>query len=142
MRLTSLLAVFGSAAMLSASNPIYKEIAHSIGYDSIVAANAGLSASVDITELINALSGIDQFKPIIHPDVVSTINSVESFRGLISTLIGYLVKVMVRNFYTGNLLNDTPYIGELIRNADAMIAPEYKQLVSSLESAQITQAVK
>ncbi|KAJ2900834.1 hypothetical protein IWW38_000209 [Coemansia aciculifera] len=139
MRLASLFVVAGSVVMLASANPIYKEIAHSIGYDNVIAANAAVAASSDLRGLIDALGAIDQFKPIIHPDVVDTINSVETFRGLLSALIGYYVKKAVRNFYTGDYLNDTPYIGELIRNADAMIAPEYKQVISSIEQAQITQ---
>ncbi|KAJ2096192.1 hypothetical protein GGI16_004945 [Coemansia sp. S142-1] len=124
--------------MLVSSNPIYKEIAHSLGYDAVLASNAAAGASNDVSELISIL---DQFKPIVHPEVASSISTISFFGGLISSVAGYIVKMWIKTFYTGNLLNDTPYIGELIRNADAMIAPEYKQVVSSLMGTSSTQVV-
>ncbi|KAJ2490945.1 hypothetical protein IWW37_002724 [Coemansia sp. RSA 2050] len=138
MRLKSLFAVAGSAVMLATSKPVYKEIAHSLGYDYVVASNAGAGASNGINELISIL---DQFKPIVHPEVASTIGTLDFFSGLISSLVGYVVKTWIRSFYTGSLLNDTPYIGELIRSADAMILPEYRQAVNSLISTSGTQVV-
>ncbi|KAJ2408395.1 hypothetical protein GGI10_004847 [Coemansia sp. RSA 2530] len=138
MRLKSLFVVVGSAAMLAASKPVYKEIAHSLGYDYVVASNAGVGASNGINDLIGIL---DQFKPIVHPEVASTIGTLDFFSGLISSLVGYVVKTWIRTFYTGSLLNDTPYIGELIRSADAMILPEYRQAVNSFVSASSTPAV-
>ncbi|KAJ2879630.1 hypothetical protein FB639_003041, partial [Coemansia asiatica] len=113
-----------SKATLGA-NPIYKEIAHSLGYDYVQASNAGAAVSDSIRGLVNAVGSLDQFKPIIHPDVVGTINAVENYGGLISSLVGFVIKLVVRYLYSSDLLNDTPYIGELIRNADHMIEPQY-----------------
>ncbi|KAJ2158454.1 hypothetical protein GGF46_003771 [Coemansia sp. RSA 552] len=113
--------------------PVFKEIAHSIGYDAELAANAGTFVSSGVGSVINALGSLDTFKPILYPAIVSALNTLEFFGGLISTLAGWAVKRAVGNAFTGDLLNDTPYIGELIRNADAMMAPEYKDMVSSLD---------
>ncbi|KAJ1822578.1 hypothetical protein LPJ56_000658 [Coemansia sp. RSA 2599] len=138
MRLLRYLVSFGSIAALAGAKPIYKEIAHSIGYDSIQAYNAGAAASDAIRGLVNAVSSLDQFKPIIHPDVVGTINSVESFGGLISSIVGWVIRLVVNYLYNSDLLNDTPYIGELIRNADHMIEPQYTSAFKSLESEIVT----
>ncbi|KAJ2802205.1 hypothetical protein H4R21_002506 [Coemansia helicoidea] len=100
--------------------------------NSLPAASAGAAASSAISGLVSAVTSLDQFKPIIHPDVVSTIDTIESLGGLISSLVGWAVKVAVRYFYTSNLLNDTPYVGELIRNADSLIKPEYRAPLDSL----------
>ncbi|KAJ2006044.1 hypothetical protein GGI04_002017 [Coemansia thaxteri] len=121
--------------MLANSNPIYKEIAHSIGLDLAQASSVGSAASSDMSAIISALGQLDAFKPLIHPDTVSTINTLESFSGMASSLVGLAVKLAIKHFYTSNLLNDTPYIGDLIRTADEMIAPEYKDMVDSIASA-------
>ncbi|KAJ2453149.1 hypothetical protein GGF42_003866 [Coemansia sp. RSA 2424] len=128
--------------MLATAEPIYLDIAHSLGYDSGLAASAGAAASNGISELIGGLRNIDQFKPIIHPDVASSINLVESLGGLISSLVGYVVKIVVGSLYSSNILDNIPYIGQLIKSADAMITPEYKQVFGSLEIANIAQIAK
>ncbi|KAJ2080121.1 hypothetical protein H4R24_003289 [Coemansia sp. RSA 988] len=134
MKIHRILIGVGALGGLATSRPIYKEIAHSIGYDAIVASNAGTAVGDGIRGLINALGSLDVFKPIIHPGAVSTINTLETFGGLISTLAGFATKLAVKNAFNSNLLNDTPYIGELIRQADAMIKPEYKDALESLAS--------
>ncbi|KAJ2326486.1 hypothetical protein H4S02_002069 [Coemansia sp. RSA 2611] len=133
MNIHRILIGVGMLSGLGAGKPVFKEIAHSIGYDVVQAANAGAAVSDGIRGLVNALGSLDEFKPIIHPDIVSNINSVETFGGLISSLVGWVIKLAVQYIYTSDLLNDTPYIGELIRQADSMVAPEYKDVFSSLE---------
>ncbi|KAJ1648735.1 hypothetical protein LPJ64_000054 [Coemansia asiatica] len=125
MKILHYLVLFISIAIFTGANPIYKEIAHSLGYDYVQASNAGAAVSDSIRGLVNAVGSLDQFKPIIHPDVVGTINAVENYGGLISSLVGFVIKLVVRYLYSSDLLNDTPYIGELIRNADHMIEPQY-----------------
>ncbi|KAJ2851773.1 hypothetical protein IWW36_000918 [Coemansia brasiliensis] len=120
--------------LLVAGEPIYKEIAHSLGYDYVQASNADEAVSNGIRGIVNALGSLDQFKPIIHPDIVSNINTIETFGGFISSLVGWVIKLAVEYFYTSDLLNDTPYIGELIRHADSLIAPEFKDEFSSLDA--------
>ncbi|KAJ1808430.1 hypothetical protein LPJ77_002351 [Coemansia sp. RSA 2523] len=142
MKFQRILIGIGALSGLASSKPIYKEIAHSIGYDYTQAANAGAAASNGIRRLVNALGALDEFKPIVYPGLVSIINTLETFGGLIGSIVGWAVKIAVQNFYSSDVLNDTPYIGELIRQADAMIAPEYKDAFSSLDSnimaAQVT----
>ncbi|KAJ2795314.1 hypothetical protein H4R20_005926, partial [Coemansia guatemalensis] len=96
--------------------------------------NTGAAVGEGVRGIINALGSLDAFKPIIYPDIVSSINSLETFGGFISSLVGFVTKLAVQYVFTSNLLNDTPYIGELIRNADAMIKPEYKDALESLAS--------
>ncbi|KAJ1883012.1 hypothetical protein H4R99_000401 [Coemansia sp. RSA 1722] len=134
MKFMHYLVAFNSIAALSGAEPIYKEIAHSIGYDYVQASNAGAAVSDSIRGLVGAISNLDQFKPIIHPDVVGTINSLENYGGLISSLVGFVIKLVVRYLYTSDLLNDTPYIGELIRNADHIIEPQFTSAFKTLES--------
>ncbi|KAJ1766130.1 hypothetical protein LPJ74_006029 [Coemansia sp. RSA 1843] len=111
------------------------EIAHSIGYDVQQAVAAGAAVSDGIRGLVNGVTLLDQFKPIIHPDTVSSINTVETFGGLVSSLVGWVIKLAIEYIYTSDLLNDTPYIGELIRNADAMIKPEFADLFKSADAS-------
>ncbi|KAJ2854454.1 hypothetical protein J3B02_002666 [Coemansia erecta] len=134
MKILHYLVLFISIAIFTGANPIYKEIAHSLGYDYVQASNAGAAVSDSIRGLVNAVGSLDQFKPIIHPDVVGTINAVENYGGLISSLVGFVIKLVVRYLYSSDLLNDTPYIGELIRNADHMIEPQYTSALKSLET--------
>ncbi|KAI9503036.1 hypothetical protein BX070DRAFT_226082 [Coemansia spiralis] len=134
MKVSQILISLALMANIVTSKPIYKEISHSLGYDVQQASAAGAAVSDGIRGLVNALGSLDQFKPIIHPDVVSTVNTVETFGGFISSLVGWVIKLAVRYFYTSDLLNDTPYIGELIRNADAMIKPEFSSLMRSLDA--------
>ncbi|KAJ2714054.1 hypothetical protein H4R19_001930 [Coemansia spiralis] len=134
MRVSSILIGTGLllASRQAAGRPVYKEVAHYFGFDVKQANNAGEAASNAINGLVSAVSSLDDLKPIIHPGVVSTINTVETFGGLVSSIVGWVVKLAVRYFYTSNLLNDTPYVGELIRNADALIKPEYRDALDSL----------
>ncbi|KAJ2346520.1 hypothetical protein IWW50_005453 [Coemansia erecta] len=134
MKFQQILVSIGLLGGLAASEPVYKEIAHSIGYDYIQAANAGAAVGDGIRGLVNALGSLDEFKPIIYPGIVSSLNTLESFGGIIASLVGWAVKLAVQYIYTSDLLNDTPYIGELIRQADSMIEPEYKEAFSSLDS--------
>ncbi|KAI9477541.1 hypothetical protein IWW42_001349 [Coemansia sp. RSA 1085] len=120
--------------VLVAGEPIYKEIAHSIGYDYVQAVNADEAVSNGIRGIVNALGSLDQFKPIIHPDIVSNLNTIETFGGFVSSLVGWVIKLAVEYFYTSDLLNDTPYVGELIRHADSLIVPELRDEFSSLEA--------
>ncbi|KAJ1728126.1 hypothetical protein LPJ61_004201 [Coemansia biformis] len=132
MRVTHIVIGVGVLGRPSAARPVFKEVAHYFGLDATQAANAGNAASNAIDGLVSAIGSLDEFKPIIHPDVVSTINTIETFGGLISSIVGWVVKLAVRYIYTSDLLNDTPYVGELIRNADSMIKPEYRAVLSSL----------
>ncbi|KAJ1719671.1 hypothetical protein LPJ53_005606 [Coemansia erecta] len=134
MKLLSIFASISSAAVFAAGNPIYKEIAHSLGYDYIQASNAGAAFNNGIRGIVSAVGSLDQFKPIIHPDVVSTINTVENYGGLAASIVGWVIKLVVRYIYSSDLLNDTPYIGELIRNADSMIKPEHASMLNSIQS--------
>ncbi|KAJ2545531.1 hypothetical protein GGF49_000338 [Coemansia sp. RSA 1853] len=142
MKFQQILIGIGALSGLASSKPIYKEIAHSIGYDYTQAANAGAAVSNGIRGLVNALGALDEFKPIIHPEIVSIINTIETFGGFVGSIVGWAVKSAVQTIYSSDLLNNTPYIGELIRQADAMISPEYKDAFSSLDSnimaAQVT----
>ncbi|KAJ1661956.1 hypothetical protein EV178_006273 [Coemansia sp. RSA 1646] len=112
-----------------------EQLAHSIGYDVQQAVAAGAAVSDGIRGLVNGVTLLDQFKPIIHPDTVSSINTVETFGGLVSSLVGWVIKLAIEYIYTSDLLNDTPYIGELIRNADAMIKPEFADLFKSADAS-------
>ncbi|KAJ2210436.1 hypothetical protein IW140_006298 [Coemansia sp. RSA 1813] len=135
MRISYISVLLASSIGSVLSRPIYKEIAHSIGYDVQQAVAAGAAVSDGIRGLVNGVTLLDQFKPIIHPDTVSSINTVETFGGLVSSLVGWVIKLAIEYIYTSDLLNDTPYIGELIRNADAMIKPEFADLFKSADAS-------
>ncbi|KAJ2856749.1 hypothetical protein GGI22_003717 [Coemansia erecta] len=131
MKNSYILALVASSIGSVQCKPIYKEIAHSLGYDVQQAVAAGAAFRNGIQGLVSGVASLDQFKPIIHPDTVSTMNLVETFGGFVSSLVGWVVKLAVEYVYTSDLLNDTPYVGELIRNADAMIKPEFADLFES-----------
>ncbi|KAJ1862055.1 hypothetical protein LPJ73_000865 [Coemansia sp. RSA 2703] len=135
MKLLSIFAGVSSVAVFATGNPIYKEIAHSLGYDYIQANNAGAAFNNGIRGIVSAVGSLDQFKPIIHPDVVNTIDTLENYGGIAASLVGFVIKLVVKYIYNSDLLNDTPYIGELIRNADSMIKPEHASILNSIQSS-------
>ncbi|KAJ2661705.1 hypothetical protein IWW48_002251 [Coemansia sp. RSA 1200] len=137
MKISSFAVLLVSAVNFSnvQGRPVYKEIAHSIGYDVQQATAVGAAVSDGVGWLVGALDALDQFKPVLYPPIVAIINTAETFGGLISSLAGYAAKLAVEYFYTGSLLNDTPYIGELIRAVDSMIKSEYASLFGSTNTS-------
>ncbi|KAI8320824.1 hypothetical protein GQ54DRAFT_312320 [Martensiomyces pterosporus] len=94
--------------------------------DDVQAASAGNAVSSSIDGLVSAVSSLGQFKSVIHPDTVAAIATVEIYGGFLVSLPGWIIKIAVYYVYNSNAGNHTPYIGELIRTASKMIAPEHE----------------
>ncbi|ORX69716.1 hypothetical protein DL89DRAFT_257941 [Linderina pennispora] len=109
--------------------PIFKDVAHQIGYDAKQAAAAGDAVYNGLEALFSALKNLDPFKPIMYPEVAGTLGTIETFGGVISNLVSWVVKVAINYVYTSDIGNDTPYIGELIRQASAEVPPEYRSAI-------------
>ncbi|KAJ2782873.1 hypothetical protein H4R18_002022 [Coemansia javaensis] len=134
MRVSLVLIGAGLLGRPAAAKPVFKEVAHYFGYDSIQAANAGAAASAGLDSVIGLLESLDTFKPIMYPAVVSALDAAESATRLIRPIFGWLIGLVVRFVYSSSLLNDTPYIGELIRAAESAAEIDFQSGLSSLDA--------